>query len=81
MQKEAADMEFQDRELRIKETELGIKQEESTAKQFDLYASALKKAAETDELGADNLLNTQELTLIKQSQEKIDVNKQRNEQR
>ena len=74
MQKEAAEMEMRDREIRIKEAELGIKRDESNAKQFDLYASALKKAAETDELGGDNLLNTQELTLIKQSQEKANVN-------
>jgi len=78
MQKEAAEMEFRDRELRIKETELGIKQDESTAKQFKEYSTALLNVAKADELGGDNFLAADELKLIKQTQEQVNVEQRPN---
>lgn len=78
MQKEAAEMEFRDRELTVKEKELGIKQDESTAKQFKEYSSALLNVAKADELGGDGFLAADELKLIKQSQEKVNVEQNSN---
>ena len=66
MMKEAAEMEFRDRELTVKEAELGIKQEESTSKQFKQYSSALLDVAKADEIGGDNLLAATELRIIKE---------------
>lgn len=56
MQKEAADMEFQDREIRIrerevriKEEELGIKQQDSEATQFKNYSQGVYNMARANE--------------------------------
>ncbi len=78
MQKEAAEMEMRDREIRIKEIELGIKQDESTAKQWKEYSTALLNVAKADELGGDNFLAADELKLIKQTQEQVNVEQRPN---
>lgn len=63
MQKEAAEMEFRDREIRIKETELGIKErgadmdeENSEAKRFKDFAAGVKSMADAEEAPKKTIL-------------------------
>ncbi len=48
-------------ELQLKSRELDMKLRDSQIKRLDWLASALKKVAEADEIGADNILNVTEL--------------------
>ena len=63
MQKEAAEMEFRDRELKIKEHELGIKdskqeldEENSEAKRFKDFAAGVKSMADAEEAPKKTIL-------------------------
>ena len=51
-------------DLEIREREMSRKERETFAKNLDTFAKALKTVAETDEKGADNSLNTAELTML-----------------
>lgn len=55
----------------IKAQEADSKSKETDSKVFVNLSNALKAAAETDELGGDNLLNAEELQVIQQLQEKL----------
>ncbi len=54
-------------ELQLKEKDLAIKKMKAAVDALDTIASAMKKMAETDELGADNTLNMSELLLLANS--------------
>lgn len=54
-------------ELEIKKKEVDSKVLDSTASAIEKFSSALKNVADTDEVGVDNVTNTQELMVLVQS--------------